>query len=69
MDISGVSASPMSMITNTASQATSESSVAMQKKVMDMQKQMAAQLVSSIEQSAPKPKNSGSVGSNIDVTA
>ncbi|MCU7878715.1 MAG: putative motility protein [Candidatus Thiodiazotropha sp. (ex Lucinoma borealis)] len=68
MDVSGVSAAPISMITNTASQATTVSSVAMQKKAMDMQKEMAARLISSIEQSAPKPKNSGSVGGNIDVT-
>ncbi|MCU7930487.1 MAG: putative motility protein [Candidatus Thiodiazotropha sp. (ex Codakia rugifera)] len=69
MAVSGISAAPISMITNTASQATTVSSVAMQKKAMDMQKQMAAQLISSIEQSAPKPKNAGPVGGNIDVTA
>ena len=67
MDVSGVSASAVSMVANTASQVGDEKSVAMQKKVMDMQKETAAQLVASIEQSTPKPQNAGAVGGNIDV--
>ncbi|MEJ2608886.1 MAG: putative motility protein [Candidatus Thiodiazotropha sp.] len=63
MELSGVGSATASMIANT----TSQSSVAMQKKAMDMEKQIGAQLVASIEQSAPKPSSSGAVGGKIDV--
>ncbi|MBT3016196.1 MAG: putative motility protein [Candidatus Thiodiazotropha sp. (ex Clathrolucina costata)] len=44
-----------------------ETSVAVQKKEMEMEKQTAAQLIASIEQSAPKANASGSIGGNIDI--
>ncbi|MET0090891.1 MAG: putative motility protein [Candidatus Thiodiazotropha sp.] len=69
MDVSGVGASSITALTNTATQPATETGVAMQKKMMEMQKEMAAQLISSIEQSAPKPKASGPIGGNIDVMA
>jgi hypothetical protein len=53
------------MIATVATRA--ETSVAVQKKEMEMEKQTAAQLIESIEQSAPKPTAGGRVGGNIDV--
>ncbi len=65
MDVSGVGSSAVSMVTGATPQAVA--SVAMQKKAMEMEQQMAAQLVQSIAQSAPKTASTGSVGSNIDI--
>jgi hypothetical protein len=53
------------MIANVATK--TEVNVAVQKKEMEMEKQTAAQLVASIEQSAPKPDSTGSLGNNVDV--
>ncbi|MEJ2622949.1 MAG: putative motility protein [Candidatus Thiodiazotropha sp.] len=63
MDIAGVSTSAVSTVAN----AGTETSVAMQKKVMEMQEQVAVKLIQSVEQSAPKPNPSSSVGNNIDI--
>jgi len=66
MDVSGTGSSAIAMVTGATPQAVA--SVAMQKKAMEMQQQMAAQLVQSIAQSAPKPTATGPVGGNIDIT-
>jgi hypothetical protein len=63
MDIAGVSTSAVSMVAN----AGTETSVAMQKKVMEMQEQVAVKMIQSVEQSAPKANPSSAVGNNIDI--
>jgi hypothetical protein len=65
MDVSGVGSPSASMISTVATK--TEVNVAVQKKEMEMEKEMAAKLVESMEQSAPKPDATGSVGNNIDV--
>ncbi|MCU7941442.1 MAG: putative motility protein [Candidatus Thiodiazotropha sp. (ex Cardiolucina cf. quadrata)] len=65
MDVSGAGSPSASMLANIAIK--TETSVAVQKKEMEMEKQTAAQLIASIEQSAPKANASGSIGGNIDV--
>jgi hypothetical protein len=65
MDVSAAGAPTASMIATVATRA--ETSVAVQKKEMEMEKQTAAQLIESIEQSAPKPSAGGKVGGNIDI--
>ncbi|MBT3046481.1 MAG: putative motility protein [gamma proteobacterium symbiont of Ctena orbiculata] len=65
MDVSGASSPSASMLANIATR--TEVSVAVQKKEMEIEKQAAAQLIATIEQSAPKPNDGGSVGTNIDV--
>ena len=70
MDLSGVSASAVSMVANTVSQVGDDKNVAMEKKAADIQKdqqQTAVQQVAAAEQSASKPQSSGAVGGNIDV--
>jgi hypothetical protein len=64
MDVSATGPSA-NMIANVATR--TETTVAVQKKEMEMEKEMAAKLVESIEQSAPKPTADGKVGSNIDI--
>ena len=64
MDVSAAGPSA-SMIATVATRA--ETSVAVQKKEMENEKQIAAKLIESIEQSAPKPTANGKVGGNIDV--
>jgi hypothetical protein len=39
----------------------------MQKKVMEMQEQVAVKMIQSVEQSAPKANPSSAVGNNIDI--
>jgi iron-sulfur cluster repair protein YtfE (RIC family) len=63
MDISGVSSSTISMIANTGTQ----TSVAMQKKVMEMQEQTAAKLIESVQQSTKELNSPTALGNNIDV--
>lgn len=65
MDVSGASSPSASMIANVATK--TETSVAVHKKAMEMEKQTAEKLIASIEQSAPKPTSTGAVGSNIDI--
>lgn len=65
MDVSSANSPSASMIANVATK--TEVNVAVQKKEMEMEKQTAAQLVASIEQSAPKPDSTGSLGNNVDV--
>jgi hypothetical protein len=64
MDISGVSTSALNMVANTGT----ESSVAMQKKVMEMQEQTAVKLIESMQQSTETLKPASAVGNNIDVS-
>jgi hypothetical protein len=63
MDISGVSSSTISMIASTGTQ----TSVAMQKKVMEMQEQTAAKLIESVQQGTKELNSSSAIGNNIDV--
>jgi hypothetical protein len=65
MDVSASGSPTASMIATVATRA--ETSVAVQKKEMEMEKQAAAKLVESIEQSTPKPTADGKVGGNIDI--
>lgn len=65
MDISGVSSNAISMIANTGTQ----TGVATQKKVMEMQEQTATKLIESIKQSPQMPSPSSTIGGNIDVKA
>jgi hypothetical protein len=65
MDVSAAGGPTASMIATVATRA--EASVAVQKKEMEMEKQTAAQLIESIEQSSPKPTAGGRVGGNIDI--
>jgi hypothetical protein len=67
MDVSGVNSAAISMVANTEPPTREAISVSVQKKAMDIEKQTAAQLIASIEQSTPKPKSSGPIGGNIDV--
>lgn len=63
MDISGVSSSTLSMVASTGSQ----TGVAMQKKVMEMQEQTAVKLIESVEKSTQSLNSSPAVGGNIDI--
>ena len=65
MDVSSANSPSASMIANAATR--TEVNVAVQKKEMEIEKQNAAQTVESIEQSAPKSNDTGSVGTNIDI--
>jgi hypothetical protein len=65
MDVSAAGSPSASMIATAATR--TETSVAVQKKEMEMEKQTAAKLIESIEQSAPKPTADGKIGANIDV--
>ncbi|MES9864659.1 MAG: putative motility protein [Candidatus Thiodiazotropha sp. LLP2] len=65
MDISGVSSSAISMIASTGTQ----TGVATQKKVMEMQEQTATKLIEAIQQTPQKPTASSTIGGNIDVKA
>jgi hypothetical protein len=65
MGTSGVGSPSASMLSTIATKM--ETNVAVQKKEMEMEKETAAKLIESIEQSAPKPNATGSVGGNIDV--
>ncbi|MES9814274.1 MAG: putative motility protein [Candidatus Thiodiazotropha sp.] len=65
MDVSGAGSPSASMLANIATK--TETSVAVQKKEMGMEKQTAAQLIASIEQSTPKSNATGNIGGNIDV--
>jgi hypothetical protein len=65
MDVSGAGSQSASMLSTIATK--TEVDIAVQKKEMEMEKEIAAKLVESMEQSAPKPNATGSVGGNIDV--
>ncbi|MES9993167.1 MAG: putative motility protein [Candidatus Thiodiazotropha sp.] len=65
MDVSGASSPSASMLANMATR--TEISIAAQKKEMEVEKQIAQQLVATIEESAPKANDGGAVGTNIDV--
>jgi hypothetical protein len=68
MDVSGVSSSAVSMLTNTASTNEATSIYAL-KKALEMQENLALQLIESVELCLPKPDANGSLGVNIDVYA
>jgi uncharacterized protein YbcI len=65
MDVSAAGSPSANMLATIATK--TETSVAVQKKEMEMEKQTATQLIESIEQSAPKPTAIGNIGGNIDV--
>jgi hypothetical protein len=56
------------MLTDTASTNDAASILAL-KKALEMQEQLAAQLIASVAESAPHPDTGGSLGGNIDVYA
>lgn len=68
MDISGISSSAISMLTNTAGPNEATSIYAL-KKALEMQEHLALQLIESVELCLPKPEASGPLGGNIDVYA
>ncbi len=68
MDISGVSSLAVSTLVNTATP-NEAASIAALEKALEIQQQMAAQLIASLKQSIPEPDSTGSLGSVIDVYA
>lgn len=70
MDISGVSSSLMQHIANGATQTGDAVSISVMKKALDIQAQQSAELIASVQQTAPAPQQKASVvGGSIDTYA